>query len=69
MTPITDLAPTSLARRQTTLGLMGLGLALGAAGLVLPGPAQAQFRVEISGVGATQIPLALGKFKDRKSVV
>ncbi len=64
MTPITDLAPTSLARRQTTLGLMGLGLALAAACVGLPGPAQAQFRVEISGVGATQIPLALGKFRD-----
>jgi TolB protein len=27
-------------------------------------PAQAQFKVEISGVGATQIPVALGKFRD-----
>jgi TolB protein len=26
--------------------------------------AQAQFRVEISGVGATQIPIAIGKFRD-----
>ena len=37
-----------------------LTAALGAS-LVLP--AAAQFRVEISGVGATQIPLALGAFK------
>ncbi|HEX5371821.1 MAG TPA: Tol-Pal system beta propeller repeat protein TolB [Aquabacterium sp.] len=27
-------------------------------------PAQAQFRVQISGVGATQIPLAIGRFRD-----
>ena len=37
-----------------------------AAGLLcaLAGSAAAQFRVEISGVGATQIPLALGPFRD-----
>jgi len=34
--------------------------AAGAAGL----PARAQFRVEISGVGATQVPLALGAFRN-----
>ena len=28
------------------------------------GPAAAQFRVEIAGVGATQVPLALGPFRD-----
>jgi TolB protein len=27
-------------------------------------PAQAQFRVEISGVGATQLPIAIAKFRD-----
>ncbi|MEO5688591.1 MAG: Tol-Pal system beta propeller repeat protein TolB [Burkholderiaceae bacterium] len=39
--------------------------ALGAT-LALPAltPAFAQFRVEISGVGATQIPIALGRFRD-----
>ena len=34
-----------------------------ALGAGLAGPAAAQFRVEISGVGATQIPVALGPFK------
>ncbi len=29
-----------------------------------PGVAQAQFRIDVSGVGGTQIPVALGKFKD-----
>jgi TolB protein len=39
--------------------------ALGAS-LALPAltPALAQFRVEISGVGATQIPIVLGRFRD-----
>ena len=30
-------------------------------------PAWAQLRVEISGVGATQIPVALGRFRDEAS--
>ena len=29
-------------------------------------PAQAQFRVEISGVGATQLPIAIAKFRDEE---
>jgi TolB protein len=33
-------------------------------GLALALPAKAQFRVEINGVGATQIPIAVVKFKD-----
>ena len=37
-------------------------LATSAAGMALP--AWAQFRVEISGVGATQVPIALPKFRD-----
>src|SRR6476469_990594 len=39
--------------------------ALGAS-LALPAltPALAQFRVEINGVGATQIPIVLGRFRD-----
>jgi TolB protein len=41
--------------------------ALGAS-LALPAltPALAQFRVEISGVGATQIPIVLGRFRDEE---
>lgn len=38
-----------------------------AAGLALPGSAAlAQFRVEISGVGATQLPIAVTKFRDEE---
>ncbi|MEO5697140.1 MAG: Tol-Pal system protein TolB, partial [Burkholderiaceae bacterium] len=29
-------------------------------------PARAQFRVEISGVGATQLPIAIVKFRDEE---
>ncbi|HMN77065.1 MAG TPA: Tol-Pal system beta propeller repeat protein TolB [Burkholderiaceae bacterium] len=41
-------------------------LAAGASVLTLPfgAPAQAQFRVEISGVGGTQLPIAVTKFRD-----
>jgi TolB protein len=34
------------------------------AALLAANPAQAQFRVEISGVGATQLPIAIVKFRD-----
>jgi TolB protein len=37
---------------------------LGAASAVLGLPAAAQFRVEISGVGATQLPIAIARFRD-----
>jgi TolB protein len=37
---------------------------LGALGATLAGPVAAQFRVEISGVGATQLPVAIGRFRD-----
>ncbi len=37
---------------------------LGGAALAAAGPALAQFRVEISGIGATQVPLALAPFRD-----
>jgi len=37
---------------------------LGALGATLAAPALAQFRVEISGVGATQVPLGIGRFRD-----
>ncbi|MDP3824251.1 MAG: Tol-Pal system beta propeller repeat protein TolB [Burkholderiales bacterium] len=51
-----------LNRRQfiRTHSAAGAGLAI--AGLALP--AWAQFRVEISGVGATQLPIAIVKFRD-----
>ncbi len=37
---------------------------LAALGGLLAGPAAAQFRVEISGVGATQVPIAIATFRD-----
>src|SRR5438874_1451616 len=37
-----------------------------AAGTLLALPAWAQFRVEISGVGATQVPIAIAKFRDEE---
>ena len=46
------------------LFLMSLAGAAAAAGLGLPGAALAQFRVEISGIGATQLPLAITRFRD-----
>ena len=36
------------------------------AGVLLSTPAWAQFRVEISGVGATQVPIAIAKFRDEE---
>ena len=37
---------------------------IGACGAGLAGPALAQFRVEIAGVGATQMPIAIARFRD-----
>ena len=39
-------------------------ISLLAAGTVVPMPAFAQFRVEVSGVGMTQLPIAIAAFKD-----
>jgi TolB protein len=39
-----------------------------ATGLWAPGQAWAQFRVEISGVGATQIPVAIARFRDEAKI-
>lgn len=36
----------------------------GASGLLLTAPAWAQFRVEVSGVGASQVPIAIARFRD-----
>ena len=46
-------------KRRTVLQLAALPASLG-----LFGTAQAQFRVEISGVGATQLPIAVPRFRD-----
>ncbi len=56
MTTPDALSRPSWRRRAV---LAALGAAAGA-------PALAQFRVEISGVGATQIPIAIGRFRDEK---
>ncbi|WP_290874746.1 Tol-Pal system beta propeller repeat protein TolB [Aquabacterium sp.] len=56
--------PLSLTRRALARRLIGGTAIVGLASLWPLGAAQAQFRVEISGVGATQIPIAIGKFRD-----
>ena len=53
-----SLNPSMWPRRQA---LRALGATLALPALT---PAFAQFRVEISGVGATQIPIVLGRFRD-----
>lgn len=52
--------PSDVRSRRTAL----IAMAVSVAAWACPGAAWAQFKLEISGVGATQIPLALGKFKD-----
>lgn len=47
-----------MTRRRTLLGAFGASLALPSF------PGFAQFRVEISGVGATQLPIAIAGFRD-----
>jgi TolB protein len=44
---------TSLLKRRTVMGLLAVGAS----------PAFAQFRVEVSGVGLTQIPIAIAPFR------
>jgi TolB protein len=46
---------SSMLNKRSFLSLAALGLA---------GPAWPQFRVEISGVGTTQLPIAVAKFRD-----
>jgi TolB protein len=48
------LPSTPCSRRRWCAGALALGSL----------PAWAQFRVEISGVGATQLPVAVGRFRD-----
>jgi TolB protein len=54
--------PTLNRRQFVSAHAAGAGLAI--ASTVLP--AWAQFRVEISGVGATQVPIAIVKFRDEE---
>ena len=53
MPPTADLT-ASFSRRACCVGLAAMGAL----------PAWAQFRVEISGVGATQLPVAIARFRD-----
>jgi TolB protein len=52
---VTALPPTPPWPRRRFVGALAAGLA---------GPAAAQFRVEITGIGATQIPVAIAPFRD-----
>ena len=57
MPALTGLPATLISRRSCCAGL-GVLATLGTL------PARAQFRVEISGVGATQLPVAIARFRD-----
>ena len=46
--------------------LRALGASLATPLALAPAASRAQFRVEIAGVGATQIPIALGRFRDEE---
>ncbi len=56
------LPPAVRPARRRALQL--LGALSGAAGLAAAAPALAQFRLEVTGVGATQIPVTLARFRD-----
>ena len=51
--------PVSIVARRPWLKAAAMALCMGVVGL-----AQAEFRLDISGVGGTQIPVALAKFRD-----
>jgi TolB protein len=53
-----------LQRRTLLRAGMGAGLGAGAGLAALAPAARAQFRVEIAGVGATQLPIAVARFRD-----
>ena len=57
--PLDPLAPADRWPRRRFVAALG-----GTLGAALVGPAAAQFRIEISGVGATQLPLAVAPFRD-----
>ena len=56
--PVPPLSGLTRRRFHALAALGGSGLALGAWG-----PAQAQFRVEVTGVGLQQIPFAIAPFR------
>jgi len=49
---------------RSTARMPSRRLFMGALGAALVAPAAAQFRVEISGIGATQVPIAVASFRD-----
>jgi TolB protein len=51
-------------RRRRLLGALGAWGVLAGLGAASPRPASAQFRVEITGVGATQIPVVIAPLRD-----
>jgi TolB protein len=57
-----------LANQESTRRMPSRRQFIGALGATLggaaSGPAAAQFRVEISGIGATQVPIVVGNFRD-----
>ncbi len=55
-----SMSPRTLRRRNV------LGLAAAPAAYALAAPAWAQFRVEISGVGGTQLPIAIARMRDEE---
>lgn len=61
---MTDLMHLPVSRRAAARRLTLLTAMVAGAALWPLGAAQAQFRVEIAGVGATQIPIAIGKFRE-----
>ena len=63
-----DASAARFAERRACLKTLTLSAAMVAAGLCLASPALAQFRVEIAGVGATQIPVAIGRFRGEEGV-
>jgi TolB protein len=59
--------PMFMFRRPTPFhALHAIALSISFALLAVALPARAQFRVEISGVGATQLPIAIVKFRDEE---
>ncbi|GAB4398457.1 MAG: Tol-Pal system beta propeller repeat protein TolB [Rhodoferax sp.] len=62
MNAITPFTEHNVARRRA-----GLGVLLAAAAWIAT-PALAQFRLEVSGVGLTQLPLAVAPFKGQQAV-
>src|SRR5262249_20055788 len=54
-----SMAPRALWRRRELMALLGAAAA---------GPALAQFRVEVTGVGLTQLPIAIAPFRGEADV-